>query len=155
MPTTNPDLSRYDSDHERILAQWGDHDHIAPLGRIRSRFFALVRTPLRWVRSQWESPLAYAIRSEVQGIPDRIRFRLEIAKCHGIELGLAVEEDANGGFVPNKRTYGRIHDMQAVTSTHPWVEEVEQWHFLQGWEMGARWAESKSHSSQMESSRPS
>ena len=72
-----------------------------------------------------------------------------------VEFGPALERDASGDWIPNIRTYGRIDDTQALAANHPWVGDVEQWSFLEGWEMGARWAESKSDSSQMEASHPS
>jgi hypothetical protein len=141
MLPTNRDLSQFSSDRELILARLDARYHRSFLGKIRRRFFALAQSPRKWLGSRWESPLAYAIRSELRGILPRIRLRLEIAR-NPIVFGPGVEQDANGCLVLNRRTQYRILDTQAVTAIHPWSEEVELWFFLQGWEAGARWAES-------------
>lgn len=57
-----------------------------------------------------------------------------------VDLGPAVERDANGRFVPNKRTRARSDDIGNFFSNYPRATMIESWVFLQGWDAGERYA---------------
>lgn len=151
MPTTISDLSQASQHHDRLFEQWDARRGRATLGSILTRPYYGTRHILLRLRT---CLLWCAIESELRDILPRIRFRLG-PEMRSVEFGPALEQDASGDWIPSTRTYGRITDTQALTSNHPWVGDVEQWSFLEGWEAGARWSENKSHSSQMGSSPPS
>lgn len=70
-------------------------------------------------------------------------------------MRLRFEGDATGRLVLDTRTLSRIHDMQVLATIYSWFGVADQWVYLQGWEAGARWAESKARKPQTESSDPS
>ena len=133
--------------HEAILAKWGARGGKSSLGKTLFQFFFAFR---RVLISPLKSRLAYAIRSELRCIVPRIRFRSGPEMSAGVFLGPAVEQAATGRLAPNRRTQARIQSMRALSSNQPWVEGVEQWFYLQGWEAGAKWAENNSHIEGME-----
>ena len=154
MLPTNRHLFLASERHEQFLATLGaPPQRKTLLERIRLQFLGALHTvwyPLK--HRLWDSPLAYEMRSEMRCILPRIRFRLEPKRWHDLTFGPSLEETPNGGLVPCKRTFARIHDMQVLATTHPWLDVVEQRFFLQGWDAGARWAENNARSSGKESS---
>jgi hypothetical protein len=157
MTTTNLDLSQYDVDHERILAKWDVQECKRELCKTHPRSALLAPTlALAWFRLRrkilrlWESPLAYTIRFEFRHIAPRIRFQCAETTSLDMCAGHDYLRDSNGHLSLDTDARARIQDMQSLAASHPWFGTAEQWAFLRGWEAGARWAESKSHSSHKE-----
>ena len=120
-----------------------------PLG-IPFRLISLVSPaiePLYWICSLVRETLLE------MGIALR-RMRFRRTKLRGLQVvgfGSHLEVSPTGHLVPCNKTHSSIQDKLVFDLTFPWATSpVDQLMFLAAWDMGARWGESKEHTSGMD-----
>jgi hypothetical protein len=86
-------------------------------------------------------PRLHGIAVEICSLPWRSQFQSKLHQCLlSVELGFALEKTPTGRGVPNRRTHARIADIESFVATCPKATLFERWVFLQGWNMGERYA---------------
>lgn len=136
--------------------QASDHDCLPPGARLlpRKKFHGTL--PQRLSRLFWGkllgiSPRLHGIAIEICSLPWRSEFQSRLHSGRlSVEFGLALEKTPNGHGIPNRRTHARIADTESFVANCPKATLFERWVFLQGWNMGERYALRSSDTREMD-----
>jgi hypothetical protein len=85
------------------------------------------------------SPLACEISRELCSLPQRIgTLRATKSYLYGIEIGPL--GGIRGRELRYKQTLACIRDMRHIAQSHPWANLLDRGLFVEGWNLGAKWA---------------
>jgi|SRR5271170_3644653 len=109
--------------------------------KIQSEIYRLCRSTFRLARP---SPLTREILRELYSLPSRIGWLYATKPyLHGNHIGRMGGSPQD--LLRNAQTLACIRDTQRIAQSHRWANLLDRGLFVEGWNLGAKWASAESH----------